>query len=146
MGRCRPAFTLVEILIVVVLLAILAAAIMPQFSTSAKDAQESSAAFSLQGLRPQIEIYKAQHAGQTPATLDKLTVRTNSQGTSGTDPAAYPFGPYMPHVPENPFNQQHSVEAISTCPPSALGASTSGWLYHTTSGNVFLNHADWLDR
>src|SRR5262245_37588670 len=87
MGRCRPAFTLVEILIVVVLLAILAAAIMPQFSTSAKDAQESSAAFSLQGLRSQIEIYKAQHAGQTPATLDKLTVRTNSQGTSGTDPA-----------------------------------------------------------
>jgi prepilin-type N-terminal cleavage/methylation domain-containing protein len=146
MGRCRPAFTLVEILIVVVLLAILAAAIMPQFSTSAKDAQESSAAFSLQGLRSQIEVYKAQHAGQTPPTLDKLTVRTNAEGTSGTDPTSYPFGPYMPHLPENPFNQQHSVEAISSYPPSAAGASTSGWLYHPASGNVFLNHADWLDR
>ena len=146
MGRRRPAFTLVEILIVVVLLAILAAAIVPQFSTSTKDAIESSAAFSLQGLRSQIEIYKAQHSGQTPATLDKLTVRTNSQGTSGTDPTSYPFGPYMPHVPENPFNQQRVVEAISSYPPSGVGSSTAGWLYHTTSGNVFLNHADWLDR
>lgn len=146
MAARRRAFTLVEILIVVVLLAILAATIVPQFSSSTKDAQESSAAFSLQGLRSQIEIYKAQHSGQTPTTLDKLTVRTNSQGTTGTDAVSYPFGPYMPHVPENPFNQQRTVEAISSYPPSSVGASTSGWLYHSTSGNVFLNHADWLDR
>ena len=146
MAARRQAFTLVEILIVVVLLAILAAIIVPQFSTSTKDAEESSAAFSLQGLRSQIEIYKAQHGGQTPSTLDKLTSRTNSQGTVGADPASYPFGPYMPHVPENPFNQQRTVEAITSYPPSSVGASTSGWLYHSTSGNVFLNHADWLDR
>jgi prepilin-type N-terminal cleavage/methylation domain-containing protein len=146
MGRRRPAFTLVEILIVVVLLAILAATIVPQFSTSTKDAQESAAAFSLQGMRSQIEIYKAQHAGQTPATLDKLTVRTNAQGTSGTDAASYPFGPYMPFVPENPLNQERSIEAIGSSAPSGVGASTSGWLYHSTSGSIFLNHADWLDR
>ena len=146
MAARRQAFTLVEILIVVVLLAILAATIVPQFSSSTKDAQESSAAFSLQGLRSQIEVYKAQHGGQTPSTLDKLTVRTNSQGTTGADPTSCPFGPYMPHVPENPFNQERSVEAISNSPPSGVGASTSGWLYHSTSGNVFLNHADWLDR
>jgi prepilin-type N-terminal cleavage/methylation domain-containing protein len=146
MGFRRPAFTLVEILIVVVLLAILAATIVPQFSSSSKDAEESSAAFSLQGLRSQIELYKAQHASLTPSTLDKLTSRTDAQGNVGTDPVTYPFGPYMPHIPDNPFNQQRTAEAISSYPPSGVGASTSGWLYHSTSGNVFLNHADWLNR
>lgn len=146
MATCRQAFTLVEILIVVVLLAILAATIVPQFSTTTKDAEESSAAFSLQGLRSQIEVYKAQHAGQTPTTLDKLTVRTNSQGTSGTDPTSYPLGPYMPQIPANPLNQQRGVEAITSYPPSSAGGATAGWLYHSTSGNVFLNHADWLGR
>jgi prepilin-type N-terminal cleavage/methylation domain-containing protein len=146
MGCRRQAFTLIEILIVVVLLAILAATIVPQFSASTKDAQDSSAAFSLQGLRSQIEIYKAQHGGLTPSPLDKLTLRTDAQGTTGTDPASYPFGPYMPRIPENPLNQQRGVEAISDSPPSSVGASTNGWLYHSTSGNVFLNHADWLDR
>jgi general secretion pathway protein G len=146
MGSRRHAFTLIEILIVVALLAILAATIMPQFSNSTKDAEESSAAFSLQGLRSQIEVYKAQHSGQPPATLDKLTARTNAQGTTGTDAASYPFGPYMPRVPENPFNQQNAVEAISSYPPSGVGASTSGWPYHSASGNIFLNHVDWLSR
>lgn len=142
----RHAFTLVEILIVVVLLAILAAAIVPQFSSSSKDAQESAATFNLQGLRSQLEVYKAQHLGLAPPTLDKLTVRTNAAGTSGTDAAAYPFGPYMPQVPENPLNQQRGVEAISAYPPTAVGSSTAGWLYHSTSGNVFLNDAAWLDK
>ena len=146
MASRRTAFTLVEILIVVVLLAILAATIMPQFSSSTKDAEEASALYNLQGLRSQIEIYKAQHSGQAPSTLDKLTARSNAQGTTGADPATYPFGPYMPRVPENPLNGQRGVETISSYPPSAVGAGTAGWLYHSDSGNIFLNHADWLDR
>jgi prepilin-type N-terminal cleavage/methylation domain-containing protein len=140
----RNAFTLVEILIVVVIMAVLAATIIPQFTASTKDAQDSTAVFNLQALRSQIELYKAQHGGTPPATLDKLTNRTNSSGTTGTDAATYPLGPYMLRLPENPLNGKSEVEAITTYPPAAAGATTAGWLYHSTSGNIYLNDAAFL--
>ena len=43
----RSAFTLIEVLIVVVIMAILAAAIVPQFTDSTKDAKSSTAKFNL---------------------------------------------------------------------------------------------------
>lgn len=144
MSQKRNAFTLVEILIVVVIMAVLAATIIPQFTASTKDAQSSTATFNLQGLRSQIELYKAQHAGTPPSALDKLASRTNGSGTVGTDAASYPFGPYMVQIPENPFNNSNTVEAITSYPPSAVGAATSGWLYHAATGNVYINDADHL--
>jgi general secretion pathway protein G len=144
MNAKRTAFTLVEILIVVVIMAVLAATIIPQFTASTKDAQEATAIFNLQALRSQIELYKAQHGGTPPSTLDKLTARSNSSGTTGTDPTAYPLGPYMLRLPENPLNEKSAADAITAYPPTAAGASTAGWLYHSTSGNVYLNHADYL--
>lgn len=146
MNAKRTAFTLVEILIVVVIMAILAATIIPQFTASTKDAQEATAVFNLQALRSQIELYKAQHGGTPPATLDKLTSRTNSAGATGTDAATYPLGPYMLRLPENPLNGMAAIDVISAYPPSAAGAATAGWLYHSTSGNIYLNHADFLDQ
>jgi general secretion pathway protein G len=142
----RQAFTLVEILIVVVLLAILAAAIVPQFGASTKDAADSTGLFNLQQLRAQVELYKVEHAGVPPATLDELTLRTNASGASGSDPATYPFGPYLLRLPENPINHQAGVEVIGSYPPTAVGGSTAGWLYHAASGNVFLNDVAWLNR
>src|SRR5438046_4446787 len=86
MNAKRTAFTLVEILIVVVIMAVLAATIIPQFTASTKYAQESTAVLNLQALRSQIELYKAQHGGSPPSTLDKLTASLTSRGTTGTDP------------------------------------------------------------
>jgi general secretion pathway protein G len=149
MNAKRNAFTLVEILIVVVIMAVLAATIIPQFTASTKDAQDSTAVFNLQALRSQIELYKAQHAGTPPTTITagalvQLTNRTNSSGTTGTDATNYPLGPYMLRIPENPLNGKSAVEGITTYPPSAVGATTSGWLYHSTSGNIYINDAAYL--
>jgi prepilin-type N-terminal cleavage/methylation domain-containing protein len=147
MNAKRTAFTLVEILIVVVIMAVLAATIIPQFTASTKDAQEATAIFNLQALRSQVELYKAQHGGTPPALLNNLTLRSNASGgtgTAGDSPATYPLGPYMLRLPENPLNNQSVAEAITTYPPTAAGAATSGWLYHTTSGNVYINHGDYL--
>lgn len=147
MNAKRAAFTLVEILIVVVIMAVLAATIIPQFTSSTKDAQESTAIFNLQALRSQIELYKAQHGGTPPAALVNLTYRSDSSGstgTSGASPTTYPLGPYMLRLPENPLNNQSAADAIATYPPAAAGASTAGWLYHSTSGNIYINHANYL--
>ena len=50
-------------LIVVVIMAILAATIIPQFTDSTKDAKASTTKFNLHTLRSQIELYRTQHNG-----------------------------------------------------------------------------------
>lgn len=141
MYRKRNAFTLVEILIVVVIMAVLAATIIPQFNSSTEDAQIATAVFNLQALRSQIELYKAQHGGNPPDAMSKLANRTNSSGTSGTVAATFPFGPYMLRLPENPFNNLSTVTTV-TADPTAPPAGTSGWIYNTANGNVFVDNAE----
>ncbi len=65
----RAAFTLLEILIVVVILGILAAIITPQFSSASQESSESSTARSLQIIRTQIELYRAEFF-QDPDLID----------------------------------------------------------------------------
>src|SRR3569833_2823375 len=82
--RSQSGFTLVEVLIVVVIMAILAATIIPQFSNSTNDAKVSTCKFNVNTIRAQIELYKSQHNGALPSlTLAELTGSTNSTGTIG---------------------------------------------------------------
>ena len=146
---CRRAFTLIEVLIVVVIMAVLAATIIPQFATSTKDAKESSLSFNLHTMRSQIELYKANHSGDPPndigdainGYLPQLTGRTNVSGTVGADPNTFPYGPYFDEVPDNPFNADNSVIAVAVTPVG--GDGTSGWQYNTTTGEIWPNNTEW---
>ncbi len=69
--RAQRAFTLIEILIVVVILGILAAIVIPQFTSASDDAAQSSAKSHLQTVRAQIQLYKFENGG-FPATIDLL--------------------------------------------------------------------------
>ena len=106
----RKGFTLVEILIVVIILGILAAIVIPQFTSASQDARKNSLVSQLQTLRSQLELYKLQHLDQLPTTLigsspawTQLTVKTDATGTVGTT-SAFPFGPYLQANPINPLN------------------------------------------
>ena len=132
-------FTLIEVLIVVVILAVLAATIIPQFTDSTADAQRSSVKMNLHTLRAQIQLYKAQHGGKLPsADLSELTKKTDLDGSNGTK-----FGPYMQSIPVNSLTDSSSVAAI-TNDPAVVGDVTSGggWLYNATSGNIWIDHAN----
>ena len=56
----RRAFTLIEILIVVVILGVLAAIVTAQFSNASEETNETSTKRQLQIVRVQIELYRAQ--------------------------------------------------------------------------------------
>lgn len=144
----RSAFTLVEVLIVVVIMAVLAATIIPQFSDSSKDAKISTVKFNLSTLRSQVEIYKSQHDGRMPGDdLAELTIKTNVKGTTATSDGALVYGPYIQKLPLNPFTNSSLVKEIAASPAVAGDVtSTDGWLYHKASGGLWINHADYLDQ
>lgn len=105
------AFTLVEILIVVVILGILAMMVVPKFSDASDEARESQLLTDVQTVRRVIGLYKAQHDGRGPhlndtglldptKIVDRLTKRTD---TSGKIVPAGECGPYLKTFPTNPY-------------------------------------------
>ena len=86
-------FTLIELLIVVIILAIISAIAIPQFSAATSDAQSSALDANLSTVRNSIEQYRAQHTGfvfpgkaaSSGATCPDSGVA--GTGTAGTDQA-----------------------------------------------------------
>ncbi|MFH1416764.1 MAG: prepilin-type N-terminal cleavage/methylation domain-containing protein [Planctomycetota bacterium] len=121
----RSAFTLVELLIVVVILGILAAVVVPQFSDASTDARISSLGTNLATIRGQLELYKLQHNGNYPALLTftaQMTAGTKADGTAGAD-----FGPYLQRIPNNPFSNTNDVSTDAA-------ASDKAWHYTAATG------------
>jgi prepilin-type N-terminal cleavage/methylation domain-containing protein len=142
--QIRNAFTLIEILIVVVIMAILAATIIPQFTDSTADAEVATAEFNLNTLRAQIELYKAQHAGAVPAfaggVITGLTEETLHNGKT--------YGPYLAKMPTNTITDSATVTAVAVPGPIAPATATgdTGWLYHTTTGEIRLDHPEHVTK
>jgi general secretion pathway protein G len=152
--KSRNAFTLIEVLIVVVIMAVLAATIIPQFSTSTKDARESNLKYNLQSLRTQIELYKVQHAGALPdgtLNLKQLTSATDTTGvvsTNGQVDATHPFGPYVQGaIPQQPFSTSNTVRldtGMAGTTPTATAAPGGGWIYRASTGEIWIDHPSYV--
>ncbi|HEX3998861.1 MAG TPA: type II secretion system protein [Pirellulales bacterium] len=143
----RAAFTLIEIMIVVVILAVLAATIVPQFSTSISDSKVATMQSNLQTLRSQIQLYGLEHGGVFPtissSTLPQLTGNTDINGTLGTG-GAYIYGPYVQtQIPINPVDGNNTVTTTAVFPPTAA-TGAGGWLYDAATGQIAPNDTGYL--
>lgn len=139
----RRGFTLIEVLIVVVIMAVLAAAVLPYFGDTTSDAKAAGLRMNLRLMREQLSIYKAQHNGKLPsATLAELMTRTDMNGVIGTG-VDHIYGPYLPKMPLNTFTGNSSVKSISNHPPTGGDVTANlggGWLYHAATGSLFADH------
>ena len=100
-NQVRKAFTLIEILIVVIILGILAAIVVPQFTSATEEAQISNMQSTLQTIRNQIELYRVRNNGQRPDVVfaaggwgDPAGLTPAEQGLRGVD--------YLRSDPVNP--------------------------------------------
>ena len=138
----KKGFTLVEILIVVVILGILAAIVIPQFSEASTEARKSSVQSNLQMVRSQIELYKIQHNDQIPGAgsasfFDALTGETDQAGAVGTG-----CGPYIQTFPTNALNSlgantDESEVVIVTTSGARAASATDGWCWNSADEEFY---------
>lgn len=141
MRRGSRGFTLIEMLIVIVVIAILALIVIPRLLGAGRKAKEAALKGDLHMLRNAIQQFEAD-MGDYPATLDQLVATTAPTGTGGNgldlDPEGYQ-GPYLKtadgNLPVDPFTgaadwdytetdgQVHSASTLSALD----GTSYSAW-------------------
>ncbi len=149
--RPRKAFTLIEVLIVVVVMAILAGLVLPQFADSMSDAKKSTLKHNVHVLESQIGLYYSTHLGKYPAiqngSLPQLVNATNAEGEIGVPGPGYPYGPYIDRVPPNPYDQSNLVSPVARPgeKPKAATGSLKGWQYDATTGGIWPNHPGYFE-
>ncbi len=120
--RMRRAFTLIEILIVVVILGILAAIVIPQFTDASQEAMESSLLTQLQTIRSQVEL----HNVQNPVTLfDPL-----NPPVAGEPWSALVNNNYLQSPPRTPFTPSANDDQAVVAAPALGGA----WVWSNANG------------
>ena len=154
-------FTLVELLIVVIILAVLAAIVVPQFSASTNDAKAAALKANLANIRAAIDFYYQEH-GEYPgdliatgatcvngaavatgaadtedALLAQLTRYTNADGLActGKDATTFKYGPYLKgDMPVNPEGTKNDVAVVSAGVLGLTSGGTGGWRYDSVTG------------
>ncbi len=164
--KLSKGFTLVELLIVVIILAILAAIVFPQFSSSTNDAKAAALQSNLTNIRSAIEFYYQEHgeypganiatgatcgvgaavaagaANSEEALIAQLTRYTDSDGLACTGKdATFKYGPYIKgNFPDNPEGTNNTVVVVSAGVLGLASAAAGGWRYDTVTGEFIGDH------
>ncbi len=167
-------FTLVELLVVAVVLAIFAAIVVPQFASTTDEAKLSALKSDLSGIRGAIDLYRQQHSaypGAVAATgatcpgtgtagtgavntaaalVNQLTMYTNLAGQAcSTTSATFKFGPYVKAdaLPANALTGSAVVAMVNAGNLIMTGTAApgAGWRYDYLVGKFIADHADYDD-
>ena len=133
----QSGFTMIELLIVISIIAILAAAIIPNFIGFDTEARVAATRSNLDTLRTRITLFRAKE-GLYPTSLDDLLNRNYTD--------AGVLKPYLQKMPpELISNKKGSNERkvqLSTDPLTSEG----GWVYRTDTAEIVINLDEPLDK
>ncbi|MBY0312655.1 MAG: prepilin-type N-terminal cleavage/methylation domain-containing protein [Phycisphaerales bacterium] len=127
-ARQSRAFTLIELIVIIVVLAILSGVAIPKYIDYTSRARESAARATLGAVRTGIANFYANSALTGTATFPTL-VQTQTFGSTGVMQEA---------IPANPYNNSATIAAATwaTTPP-VTGAA--GYNYDAATGRFWLN-------
>jgi type II secretory pathway pseudopilin PulG len=153
-GHSRRAFTVVEILIVVVAIGILGMVVIPQFTRASQQSKQNQLKDVIQYLRTQVAVFKAQHQDVppgypqgnpelSPSPDDFIGQMTHSSDVncnySGPGGQTFAYGPYLAAMPVNPVNGKSTVEVIGNNQGIPVADGSTGWIYKPQTQEVIAN-------
>ena len=136
-SRPQEAFTLIEILVVVAIIAILALVIIPNYVGFDVDARVVTTKSNLATLRNLISLYRAKE-GAYPESLGVLLKKTYSD--AGVEK------PYLTKMPAELVSDKSGNTTYHDQPSARPFTNTGGWIYLTDRADVVVNHSKPLDK
>ena len=135
------AFSLVELVIVLVIIGVIAAIAVPRLTRGATNASATALAADLAALRNAVELYRAEHEGAFPTVANFVNQMTQFSDTGGTNFAAAAdvangivYGPYLKGIPALPVGAEKGSTTVA-----AAAAAGVGWIYTDASGVIISN-------
>ncbi|MEM0983518.1 MAG: prepilin-type N-terminal cleavage/methylation domain-containing protein [Planctomycetota bacterium] len=134
----RRAFSLIELVVVIVILGIIATIALPRIGRTAVGASESGLRQDLAIMRSAIESYRAEHRGSLPTLANMpnaLLQFSDLQGTlSPTQTATAIYGPYLTQIPPQKVGENAGLATFG-----APAATNTGWTYDEATGELRAN-------
>jgi prepilin-type N-terminal cleavage/methylation domain-containing protein len=130
-NRIRKGFTLVELLIVVVILGILAAVVVPQFTNATSEATAGNLKAQLTSTQNQIELYAARNNGTYPFPAAAGAANWNNLTTNGA---------YLKAAPINPAFTLATKNGIETVIGTTKGSATNAWVWNSADRTLYASN------
>jgi len=138
--RMPKAFTLVEILIVVVILGVLSAIVVPQFATATGEAASTATYNQLIKVRDAIGVYYVRNNSRFP------NIQPGNDILAWAELAAA-NGDYLRKPPENKWvTPAASTVVVYGAGPDPAYQSTHGWIYDQATGGLWAGSFDAQDK
>lgn len=151
----RRAFTLVELVVVVIIIGLLAAIAVPRFGKASVQASEATLQADLKTLRTAIDLYTIEHNDEWPALRGAgdgigpqngeafkrhLTWYTDEGHDAVQTPdATHYLGPYLERIPPLPVGARAGQSAVGTLnkfSTPGLSEDDIGWEYEHYFANI----------
>ncbi|MGE0608651.1 MAG: type II secretion system protein [Pirellulales bacterium] len=128
--RSRAAFSLVELVVVILILGIIAAVATPKMFDTASTAKANATQQSLGIVRNAIDTYRSQNSGYPTAANLKTAL------------ASYMRGQFP--APQVGANLNNNVVVSTQSPITSVVAGGAGWAYNETTGDIAVNDASYI--